>query len=101
MVLDTKATQEAIDEEDAAIETLAGSFANLNEMSDIFEEVGAKYNASLGTMIGGTHLLVSDFDILGDRAEDAFGRLSKELDESTDTNKWKGWFHSLRALINY
>lgn len=98
LVLDTKATQEAIDEEDAAIETLAGSFANLNEMSDIFEEVGAKYNASLGTMIGGTHLLVSDFDILGDRAEDAFGRLSKELDESTDTNKMERLVSQLEGL---
>ncbi len=98
LVLDTKATQEAIAEEDAAIETLAGSFANLNEMSDIFEEVSGKYNRNLGTMVGGTKVLVSDFDILGDRAEDAFGRLSKELDESTDTNKMEKLVSQLEGL---
>lgn len=98
LVLDTKATQEAIAEEDESIRKLATSFAKLEEMSDIFEFVGASYNRNLGTFIGGNFKLVSDFDILGERAKDAFTRISEEIENTTDLNKMEVLVSQLEGL---
>lgn len=98
LVLDTKSTQEAIAEEDAAIRQLASAFSGLKEMSDIFETTGQRYNRSLGTMVGGTNNLVADFDILGDRAKTAFNRISEEIKTTEDTVKMEKLVSQLEGL---